>query len=608
MLPNNFKIFCGLLITSFYLLGFNHALAVKADDQSQWVYAENKSPMVKSTLELAEKSFSQTALCEDYHLAISLLKQVQAQDPHQSEKYEILNQSFACPTTYHQFARKLHRLIEQLGDFHVLFSHPKKNNLKYLNGYLPAVVIDCQGKDPSLCQDSIGWVLHPMPSEVTDQKHPQSYAIIGSASGKIRALQILGITQSHRFYNPQEIITISVNDKIIAPTENASLIDSLFPWLTRSSLASESELNDVKVQVKDLKTEEEAEATLSFKQENFSSLDRGSYFYTYAKSIFIQRRNYDCASIQPHSKDPMKGNGICKTKSGEALAWMSTFSYPDSEGLSPVTLFTQFFRENPETLTRPIILDLRGNNGGSPKLAVEMACAFGDENTFDRIKNRSLQVSYWPQSFQLDSGRVYLTKDLTLEGANADLIKIKESWNSVTLREQNRYHYPLSMLSRVLISEEECRQLKIHFNHTLEWRVLTSGKEASAAELFLSLINKSKSLFEISGRSSFGASGHPISVILPNTKSILKISLARQVAGDATGTEYDPINIIQGIGVQPDHTMVIEEVSDWEKAFANWCDQSIVGKPYVFDVLKSSNSPFIIRHLKIEEESTHPKQ
>jgi len=266
-------------------------------------------------------------------------------------------------------------------------------------------------------------------------------------------------------------------------------------------------------------------------------------------------RAYGCSEVEPGSSANI---GACVTTNGRGVVWVRTWS-PRFGDPDPVDMTRAFFAKHRDVARDPVLFDTRGNGGGSPSLAARFVCAFGDDRARNVLRTRRLVASRWPERLALSSGRFVAFDELYPSGNN-DLAQVDAGWVvSSSSPDATRRDYTVGFLERFGATDASCAQERAKAPAGLRWIMLMNGREFSAAENFLSFVEKSLFTVKKVGARTWGGTGAPISVTLPNTRMRFRLSQARHIDG-----RDDDAFKIEGVGVAPDMFIERDLAADFE--------------------------------------------
>lgn len=491
----------------------------------------------------ANKMFSREDVCADWELGIHLLALIQTPAGRQGANLsaeEYARRLAACPGNYTDTAAELLKLQLGLKDFHTSFEAPSLTAV-----YAPTV------KDCSVdaeCGSLVGGTFVPLETALERRAH----ARVAGADGTNVYFEILKIDDRD---------TSRVYDDLIL-SERVSRLQ----WANAGRLGPAFFLRHVlekpsgshKLFVKRLDTGALARMTVTFDEEpSRPPPDK----WTQGRRILRDRTNYVC---DEEITTPEGNAGACLLDGNRGLVWVASFSAGGHEVLN---VLRKLVRRYPQVSEKPLVLDLRGNGGGSPELAGQLACQLGGEPVADIIGKRELVASAWPEAFELSDGTRVESASLVRSGNN-DLARRKNGWVvSSKNPDPARVDFSLPFFKRFepyqdgLSSPARCKDLHGAEFRPLKWVILTSGREFSATENFLSFIEPLNDRFAILGRTTWGGTGAPSYVTLPRTKMRMRLSLARHL-DRSTG-----LWAIEGIGIKPDVRTETETAADLERWF-----------------------------------------
>jgi hypothetical protein len=489
----------------------------------------------------ADMRHSRDDVCADWEVAIHLMALVQSPrgrdgDILPKETYAKLLAS--CPGSYSKVAKELFKLQKSLKDYHTHFSAPSLESW-----YAPSIT-SCS--IDAVCGQTVGGILLPL--ETAIGRH--AYSMAWNSEGMplfVDVLEVDGKPSSRVFED-----LVASEDRSRQQDANAGQLSS-YLFLKR---ALQEPKGEHKLLVKSVDGGQLARMTVSFDTTKASRLPQGwHYFMKFATN----RTDYACDKVSEGSNDVF---GACILDGNRGIVWLRSFQVGAHDFFK---MLRKFIKEHPVVSKKPILLDLRGNGGGYPELAAQLACMVSGMQAAEKMENTVYIGSIWPGTLELSDGSRISTQSMDLEG-NGDLVmaeksRIASSLNPLLKREE----FNLSFFRRferagsTLSTKGRCVDLHDSTFQKLRWVVLTSGREFSATENFLNFVQSDNNRVVILGRVSTGGTGAPISVKLPKTGMSIRLSQARQL--DIRTGQWP----IEGFGVRPDKKTEGDTDVDFER-------------------------------------------
>ena len=499
---------------------------------------------IESDRETVDAKYTKAQVCQDYELAIHALALLQAPvgrsgNNMSAEKYAELLSS--CPGTYSATVKKILDLQRSLRDFHTGL-----DEYQLIRTKLP-VVSKCETAD--VCGEIIGSSLIPLLTE----QGVRAYASFFDTKGNQKVLRILEVNGRSDSFLFNEMVANSAQSNSLYGSLGAL---SLELFLKKTIDLPLPEMN---LKVFDFSAQTVGKMTVSFEKKREIPIP-DVMLNEDLIGQFNTPRHYDCTKF---ISDVSKEIGACEIEDNRAVAWVASFDV-DNVYYKVMNGFRKMVRQLKIDRSRPLILDLRGNTGGSPELAGVLACTLGGPEVAQRISQRELRPSLWPREFVLLDGTRLSSKDLVSYG-NGDLIRIDEGFVADSKNpDPTRKEYGIGFFERfsqggILTGESRCKEFSTSEMQGLQWYVLTSGQEFSATENFLSFIAQDNSRFRIIGSRSRGGTGAPFYLEFPNTPMVLRLSQARHV--DKVTGEWP----IEAVGVPVDVMSLADRQADFEK-------------------------------------------
>jgi len=304
--------------------------------------------------------------------------------------------------------------------------------------------------------------------------------------------------------------------------------------------------DDFQATVVDVETSEEVVISLSYKPAQVRSFE---YTNSAVSEIISDFFSYPCA--KPSQSD-MNGLGFCL--GSDAVVYISAKAWMGGDSQKQFVTNLQEFFQVSDNQPRKVVLDLRGNTGGSTAAITEFLCMISDEELLHRLEKRSFEPNFLSDSIEA-RGKQFKLSDLVASSSNGDFVMFD------AFKAGEKYRVPF--LTRSGFDSSECRSRRIAGLENTMWAVLTNGQEFSATESFLSFI-KGHRRFTIYGRQSRGGTGSPVEFSLPYTKIKIRLSRARQI--DGVSDSY----VIEGKGILPDiRVSELETLEAYEKKLIN---------------------------------------
>jgi hypothetical protein len=390
----------------------------------------------------------------------------------------------SCPGTYSKTASALLTLQRGLKDYHTYFEAPD------LSAIVAPTITECSVA--SECGELVGGTFVALETALDRG----AYARAAPAEGSTAYFEILKVDDRD---------TSRVYEDLIA-SERVSRQQ----WANAGRLAPYLFLRDAlenpsgshRLFVKRLDTGALARMTVSF---DVPPTREPPARWSQNRRALRDRTNYVC---DEEITTPEGNAGGCVLDGDRGLVWVRSFS---AGGYEVLNVVRKLVRKNPNMASRPLVLDLRGNGGGSPELAGQLACMLGGAPVADIIGRRELVASVWPEAFELSDGTRLLSTSLLREGNN-DLALSKPGFVASSARpDPARTEFALPFFNRFvddpggLSSRGRCLDLHGPDFQPLKWVVLTSGREFSATENFLSFVEPVNERFTILGRTTWGA-------------------------------------------------------------------------------------------------------
>jgi hypothetical protein len=531
--------------------------------------SDNLNPdFVASTFVGMDAKFSKKDVCDDYELALHLLALIQPPSGHRGNNVSLREFSkdlAQCPGTFSGVARILASKFAKIKDFHTSYA---TGNAVVDQRYFP-VVVGCEGAD--YCKNVLGSRLVPVYSNVAREFY------FSLADDSDRTLIFKLNTMNGK--TPNDLFQDLVNSELASANGTGGNYTRGVAFVLGRTMIDGRDRPNFFISAKDLVSKGEVTLQTSFvvaprwevtaQQKNFLT--------AFAKDIDTDDV-CKAVSFYPNNEKPYKDGviGACVTNDNRTLVWLKTMVPNETD--SVVEFLARFLRENRSATQKPVILDLRSNGGGSPFLAAELACAFGDNISRNRVKNRFLNPSLWPERFELSSGTVVGAEQLKkmIEESNSDLISVVPGWTVSSLSPTvSRRDRKIGFLERMEATQSDCVKQALPEFDGVKWVLVTNGNEFSATENFLSFVEKSDAKFKHVGTTSWGGTGAPFVIRLPKTGMRLRISQARHI--DARADNADAAFVIESRGVKPDNFVLREMPDEFED--------------HVNDVMKTETHP-----------------
>ncbi len=477
--------------------------------------ALTSSTLLAERLQILDDRFAGADLCEDFRLARELILSLE-----NSAKLPTLSQD--CPTNFREFASAIQHEITSLHDLHsqVLFGNG-------IDVQLLPIIKSCAGS--ANCRKLVGSAVYPIASDAEDGFFAASF----TGEKTMIPWQLLAIDGKKplSFKAAMDKDTFYSHSK----TNWASQLSAYI--LRRNTLAEQ--IPEIHLKLHDLSTKQDVEIQASYEmtQTVFGSKDILDVVQNMAYD-----RAYGC-------KDVMAGSsvaaGACRDQTGQSIVWI--IEWPAMEA----------FKAWSESLAawlsaddKTVKLDLRGNSGGNPVAVLQFLCEFGDAKSLDVVDAQSLDIRYWPTSFEVP-GATFHEKDLEVFD-NLPLIKVDPDF-AMSAKAKTGRTYSMTMWERAGFDRSNCEGQRREALASTHWDILTNGNEFSAAEDFLFVAHEAKDKFTLYGQTTVGGSGNPSWITLPHTKAGVRLSPSRTI--------YNGQVAIEGKGVAPDVTIKKQETA-----------------------------------------------
>lgn len=523
------------------------------------IVSEGYSTALKAKL---DAKYTPTQVCEDYELALHLMALVQSPAGRRGDNttQALLSADLKnCPGTFSGVAKALFAKQASILDFHTGFRAGGG-----LDASAASVVTGCS--DAAICGDTVGYTLLPVLTEVSKTY----YVFVPTSAGGYKYFQV----ESLNGKNGSELFNLISQSRLISKTTGGNYGQSALPLLTRKILDGRDRA-DMTFAARELVTGARVTLTTSFAPD---ALRKTNETDVATVSKHYSAKSFGCQEKAEGSTDNI---GACLTDQNRLVVWIYAWSLADSD-FNLTGFLGDFFAKHPAAAKLPIVLDTRGNPGGNPYLPAEFLCAFGDDTSVREMKRRRLVASHWPELFKLSSGRLVIAEDLNPRGNN-DLLRKVPGWHVSSLEPTAaRKDFEQGFMERGEFDDAKCVAARDPRYTRTKWVVMTNGNEFSAAENFLSFIESSVFKFKIMGNRSWGGTGAPMMLTLPNTKMTLRLSQARHVDG------IDGSFNIEGVGVPVHQPMLRELKADFEKRLID----SLVSGEIPSDF---SHSPYLFR-------------
>jgi hypothetical protein len=488
--------------------------------------------------ELADKKFTKAQVCDDYEIALHLLALVQSPQGHRGNNTtaEALSAELkACPGTYTEVAKAIRKKQMALKDFHTSFRAPE------IHAVAAPVITGCTPKDA--CTSIVGAMLTPVVTEVKKKLYATATASDGSAH--FFDLEMINGNSGDELYEGV------VDGQFLSKTEGGNQGAAQIAILLRNIIDGRDRA-PLEIVARNLKTGEKIQMSANYDADQTILNAQNSNAYMYG---FDAAQSYGCVG---QAEGSTKNIGGCYTSRGQAVVWVRTWVQFDGDP-ALVEFTKELLAKNTKAQKYPVIFDMRGNPGGSPMMVGSFVCAFGDDRAVKEMKRRRLNPSLWPATITTLGGRSYLSDSL-YGGSNSDLIHTLSRWNVRSDKpDATRQDREVGFFERTGSTDSDCLNERDPRFVQQKWVVLTNGREFSAAENFLSLVEDSNFKFRQLGSNSWGGTGAPNVVTLPNTKMQLRVSLARHIDGVDGGMP------IEATGVKADQYITRELSEDFER-------------------------------------------
>jgi hypothetical protein len=502
------------------LLGLASALA--CNSQPDYKPQEfSPATILGSRLSYLDQSFKATQLCDDYRLFLQLRSSIHNDDNTASVGSE-------CPRNYEDFVLKIRGAVASLDDLHtqVLFGNG-------LDAYNYPVITSCEG-DAELCPDLLGAPVYPIRTNV----ETNFYAAIFGRKGKLHPFEIQTV-------NDKAVLgyRASMDADLLYSHTKANWSQNLMDYILKRPVLSTQDRSSLTFGARRLSLvpQKTLKVTSSFDvvQKVFPNVAAVSSLQTIAVG-----REYGCMEIFDKSSFDL---GACRRGDGKVLVWLA--NWPQSD------LFEDWQKSLADWLSAlkldTVYLDLRSNSGGSPLSPLTFLCRFGDDDSVAAIGKTQLSVRSWPRQFSIQ-GQIIRSESLEISD-NLDLKRIDENFEVSDTGAAAFRNFQIGAFDRAELNEGSCKAMRVAGLKDTKWKILTDGAEFSAAEDFLLLARKSPKKFFVYGRPSVGGAGNPSWITLPQTRTGVRLSIAR--------TLFDSQMVIEKSGLVPDVSLQEQETA-----------------------------------------------
>ncbi len=511
-----------------------------APDYDDTIVSSSKEAAMRNR---ANAIFDSAQICEDYQFAMYMLALVQPPQGRRGNNYtqeEFSAELAKCPRTYSDLAQILNAKISATRDFHTTLRP------LLLLGTANPVIRSC-GEG---CETFVGSALLPLQSD----NRKKLYAFAQTAAGERRAFEFLEINGKSADALFQEVVA----QKTLSVTFSGNSGKTVVPILSRK-LFDGRDRDDMHIVARDVTTGARVFIDASFALDPLPTTVEQEAELLKLSQKFRRSTSYRCREVAPFSTEDL---GICHTEDGRNVLWNFAFKGPFE-----FEKYETFLSTHPSK--HPAILDLRSNGGGDPFFAANLACAMGGEITYRELARRQAIASFYPETITVSSGRVFSPIDYLTNSSgkvvpitdadNGDLAIASPGWHvDVANPEVGRRDRVSPFWSRIGASPAECHKFSTPAFRNTKWVVMTNGGEFSATENFLSFVEDDNfELIQVGDR-SWGGTGAPAFIRLPNTGILMRLSQARA---------YDPIQgvfSIEARGIAPDQYVQIEIPENFE--------------------------------------------
>lgn len=503
----------------------------------------------------ANKNFTPAALAEDWELATLLFALVQA--PQEGEGDNTTDENLRLeltkkPSSLLDLVQMLSTKQRALQDWHTGVYLTED----YHRTRVWPVIRTCEGHPD--CTDLIGMKIVALPSEV--EKRIYAYTAkpnekrIFKATGEEIPKHIF-----FKFLNVNDTTPWNVFRDTIRNFPSSKLVSGNYVSFSDNVLLRSTTFrNDegpLNIEAIDLTMPaNKVKLELSY-VEPIAQRKADPRLFHHPRGKLFPQRSYGCKELHPNSTFEV---GACLGDNSRAFIWLQNFpgELPDPTKPSLVEFVVEFLKTRASDIKGPVVIDLRGNGGGSLSEAQTLACALGGARVAQALVNLSWHRSKWPGKFVLSSGKVFLSENI-LGMLKPDIDPLWEVRSDIVTAKRRPYQIPpYAFLKQGFAT---CETAAKNGPEGVKYVLAAGGNEFSATESFLHLMAKVPSRTKIIGTTTMGGTGNPIMVSLPNTGAVLRLSRQRQY--DKETGEW----IIEGKGVTQDIRWPRDLEQDFER-------------------------------------------
>ncbi len=504
-----------------YVLGLLAAVICSCSEgETSMTQTVVSNSAVNQRLDLLERRFTKQQLCEDYRLFDLLLRDLHF------EPQDGAGGDAPCPNSFRDYAYQLKERIARTQDLHSTVTVGFG-----LDASSYPVVRSCVPEQA--CSQIVGSQFMSLASASKNK----FYAMATDTEQKGLLFEIIGIGDE-----PLHKQALKFAGTFELPSG-----DETWPYyfpdflLKRSALDGRSK-DDLNALVLNVQNKQLIKMVLSY-EDRQTIVPSPTVSYMNRQIEFA--RTYACTESS-ESASPIVGACLGRNKKG--VLWVSEWPQLDDS-------FEEMMRKQLSWLDakapqdQPLILDLSGNQGGSPLAVANFLCMIGDDIVQESMENYQIASRVWPEFFDLGT-RTLATSTLPI-AINTDLKFIEEGWTAKALDLPSTRQRISGFLQRSGLTSEACRALRLPNFDRRQWLVVTNGQEFSASEDFLQIASQSRGKFTTIGYRSAGGVGAPTWVVLPHTQSRVRISPSR--------TLYKQSLVIEKQGLSPTLSSTVSE-------------------------------------------------
>lgn len=481
-----------------------------------------KNSIQKDRRALLDSRVSAKDLCSDYRLFQNLIFYLQndAGKPGEIAKGP-------CPRDYKEFVLMIQNGQKGLKDLHTNVAFGKG-----LDAVKKPVVVSCRGDER--CAKGVGSSFFVVPTSVRSE----FYGMIFSSTGEAVPLILENVNGKSI-----ESFRSDMDQNLLYSHSKAAWSQYLPAYIFEREVATDRSLDHLNLAAKTLDEDRPVQITLAF--DEAQTIFPDAEFVEMIDQLDVGR-SYGCKEIMEPSDYTL---GACIDPKNQVFVWFHL--WPDEETMTQFSRVLAKWIAEKKQGPRTLVLDIRGNVGGSPRAVIDFFCFFGDDETLKIFDDFRLHVRTWPRSFSIAGEEILSAKLQTLD--NLSIRSIDPSFAVDDGMKALPREKTVSLSDRTQLSKKSCARKRIPESKNWSWKIVTNGNEFSSSENFLLFAKRSTTKFRSFGRPTLGGSGNPTWIGLPKSNAGVRLSTARDFYGNQT--------LIEKQGIEPD-----VEISEIESA------------------------------------------